>query len=342
MHLELSISPCPNDTFMFDALLGGRIDCEGLTFAPAFHDIEELNRALRDAAPGAGPDMSKVSCALLPEIADRYEVLDSGAALGRGNGPLLVRRRGDRTPLRHVAVPGLHTTANALLRLLHPEIMERTPVLFSEIAAAVERGDYDAGVLIHEGRFVFGDRNLERVADLGEEWEARTGLPLPLGAIVVRRTVRRGAAPQHRVRFRPPRGLAALRPGPCPGAGRRRDRRPHRTLRERILALARCGRTPRPRNPRPRRSRNTRNAGRIRRRTAAPRLLYIGPAHRALHTPACGRCGSRVRPAPRRSARNAKSPPHERFFPHEAWICRIFRIFIVGNTPQRECRAKNL
>ncbi|WP_295989369.1 1,4-dihydroxy-6-naphthoate synthase [uncultured Alistipes sp.] len=189
MHLELSISPCPNDTFMFDALLGGRIDCEGLTFAPAFHDIEELNRALRDAAPGAGPDMSKVSCALLPEIADRYEVLDSGAALGRGNGPLLVRRRGDRTPLRHVAVPGLHTTANALLRLLHPEIMERTPVLFSEIAAAVERGDYDAGVLIHEGRFVFGDRNLERVADLGEEWEARTGLPLPLGAIVVRRTL---------------------------------------------------------------------------------------------------------------------------------------------------------
>lgn len=175
MHLELSISPCPNDTFMFDALLGGRIDCEGLTFAPAFHDIEELNRALRGAAPGAGPDMSKVSCALLPEIADRYEVLDSGAALGRGNGPLLVRRRGDRTPLRHVAVPGLHTTANALLRLLHPEIMERTPVLFSEIAAAVERGDYDAGVLIHEGRFVFGDRNLERVADLGEEWEARTG-----------------------------------------------------------------------------------------------------------------------------------------------------------------------
>ena len=165
MHLELSISPCPNDTFMFDALLGGRIDCEGLTFAPAFHDIEELNRALRDAAPGAGPDMSKVSCALL------------------------VRRRGDRTPLRHVAVPGLHTTANALLRLLHPEIMERTPVLFSEIAAAVERGDYDAGVLIHEGRFVFGDRNLERVADLGEEWEARTGLPLPLGAIVVRRTL---------------------------------------------------------------------------------------------------------------------------------------------------------
>lgn len=189
MHLELSISPCPNDTFMFDALLGGRIDCEGLTFAPAFHDIEELNRALRDAAPGAGPDMSKVSCALLPEIADRYEVLDSGAALGRGNGPLLVRRRGDRTPLRRVAMPGLHTTANALLRLLHPEIVERTPVLFSEIATAVERGDYDAGVLIHEGRFVFGARNLERVADLGEEWEARTGLPLPLGAIVVRRTL---------------------------------------------------------------------------------------------------------------------------------------------------------
>ena len=127
--------------------------------------------------------------ALLPAITSGYRLLDSGAALGRGNGPLLVRRRGERTPLRRIAVPGLHTTANALVARLFPEIGERVPLLFSEIAAAVERGEYDVGVLIHEGRFVYGRRNLELVADLGLEWERRTSLPLPLGGIVMRRSL---------------------------------------------------------------------------------------------------------------------------------------------------------
>ena len=182
-RLKLSISPCPNDTFMFDGIVNGRVDCEGLEFDVEFHDIEVLNAGVLQALP----DVSKISCAVLPAIAERYRLLDSGAALGRGNGPLLVRRKGEQTPLKHIAVPGEHTTANALVARLFPEVEERTPMLFSEIAAAVECGDFDGGVLIHEGRFVYERRNLELVADLGLEWEARTQLPLPLGGIVVRR-----------------------------------------------------------------------------------------------------------------------------------------------------------
>ncbi len=174
MELKLNISPCPNDTFMFDAMLNGRIDTEGLTFSAEYRDIEELNR---EAAAGL-PDASKISCAALPSIADAYRLSDSGAALGRGNGPLLVRRAGDSAPIRRIAVPGLRTTANALVERLFPEIGE-----------PVERGEFDAGVLIHEGRFVYSRRGLELVADLGIEWERRTGLPLPLGGIVVRRSL---------------------------------------------------------------------------------------------------------------------------------------------------------
>lgn len=170
---------------MFDAIINGRIDLDGMSFEVEYHDIEELNRALESGAP----DISKMSCALLPAIAEDYRLLDSGAALGRGNGPLLVRRRGETSALHRIAVPGLHTTANALVSRLFPEITEREPLLFSEIAAAVERGEYDAGVLIHEGRFVYERRNLELVADLGLEWERRTSLPLPLGGIVMRRSL---------------------------------------------------------------------------------------------------------------------------------------------------------
>lgn len=183
MEYLLNISPCPNDTFMFDAMVNGRIDCGGLQFATEYFDIEELNECVVSGIP----HVSKISAAVLPQVADRYRVLDCGAALGRGNGPLLVRRRGDKGEIRRVAVPGLHTTAAMLMRRLCPQAEELTPVLFSEIAGAVERGDYDAGVLIHEGRFVYGRRNLELVADLGQLWEQRTGLPLPLGLIVVRR-----------------------------------------------------------------------------------------------------------------------------------------------------------
>lgn len=184
-RLKLAISPCPNDTFMFDAIVNRRIDLRGLEFDVEYWDIEELNRLALDAEN----DITKCSTALIPAIVGEYALLDSGSALGRGNGPLLVRRKGETTPLRRVAVPGEHTTANALVKRLFPEIEERVPMLFSDIAEAVERGDYDAGVLIHEGRFVYHRRNLELVADLGLEWEGRMQLPLPLGSIVARRSL---------------------------------------------------------------------------------------------------------------------------------------------------------
>ena len=168
---------------MFDAIVNGRIDYEGLSFEVEYHDIEELNHGVE----ALGPDISKISCAVLPAIKQHYRLLDSGAALGRGNGPLLVRRKGDKGAIKHLLVPGVHTTANALVGRLFPQIEYREPMLFSKIAEAVERGDADAGVLIHEGRFVYERRNLELVADLGVEWERQTDLPLPLGGIVIKR-----------------------------------------------------------------------------------------------------------------------------------------------------------
>lgn len=184
-RLKVNISPCPNDTFMFDAMLNGRIDCGDLRFEVEYRDIEELNRAVMKGKP----DVSKISCAIYSSIEGEYRLLDSGAALGRGNGPLMVRRAGDTAPIERVAVPGVHTTACALVERLHPEIKSLEPRLFSDIAPAVAAGEYDAGVLIHEGRFVYGRYGLELVADLGAEWELATGLPLPLGAIVIRRSL---------------------------------------------------------------------------------------------------------------------------------------------------------
>ena len=168
---------------MFDAIVNRRIDLEGLEFDVEYHDIEQLN----EQAMERRADVTKCSTAILSTINDQYALLDSGSALGRGNGPLLVRRSGETSPLRHIAIPGEHTTANALVCRLFPEIERRTPRLFSEIAEAVERGEFDGGVLIHEGRFVYAARNLELVADLGLEWERRMSLPLPLGSIVVAR-----------------------------------------------------------------------------------------------------------------------------------------------------------
>ncbi|MBR5454970.1 MAG: 1,4-dihydroxy-6-naphthoate synthase [Rikenellaceae bacterium] len=187
MRLTLNISPCPNDTFMFDAIVNCRIDIAPFEFDVRYLDIEQLNAAVLEG----GPAISKISYAVLPAITERYRVLDSGSALGRGNGPLLVSR-GKVNPHEaglRVAVPGMHTTANALMRKLFPQVTDKVPMLFSDIAEAVERGAVDAGVLIHEGRFTYAARGLQLVADLGVEWERATGLPLPLGAIVADRSL---------------------------------------------------------------------------------------------------------------------------------------------------------
>lgn len=175
---------------MFDALVNGRIDTEGLDFEVSYYDIEELNsRAIAGEA-----DFSKISCAIIPQIADNYTISRSGAALGRGNGPLFVRRKGDNSPMTRIAVPGLHTTANLLVSKLFPQITDRLPMLFSTIATAIENHEVDGGVLIHEGRFLYAERNLELVADLGVLWEAKTSLPLPLGAIAINKKVDKDVA----------------------------------------------------------------------------------------------------------------------------------------------------
>lgn len=191
MKLTLSISPCPNDTFMFDALVNGRIDTEGLEFDIKYADIAELNSAVMQSGTNS-PDISKISYAVVPHIAARYAILHSGSALGRGNGPLLVAGNDEDSVENYemrIAVPGYNTTANLLLERLYPRLTLKREYLFSDIAQVVARGECDAGVLIHEGRFVYHSQGLFLLADLGVEWEKRTGLPLPLGAIAIKRTL---------------------------------------------------------------------------------------------------------------------------------------------------------
>lgn len=186
--MKLHISPCPNDTFTFHALIHGLVDTEGLRFEPVFDDIDALNRAAIEA-----PDeeqIVKISYAALPEAIGAFRLLESGSALGFGNGPLLVSKRKiypDELHDARIGIPGLRTTANRLLSILYPTAQRRQVYLFSEIAPAVADDEVDAGVLIHEGRFTYAAQGLRLVADLGAEWEARTGLPIPLGGIVLNR-----------------------------------------------------------------------------------------------------------------------------------------------------------
>lgn len=189
--MKLHISPCPNDTFTFHALIHGLVDTEGLHFEPEFDDIDALNQAA--CLNAAGEDIIKVSYAALPGIlcsGEGYRILESGSALGHGNGPLLVSRRKIYPNELHdvrIGIPGLHTTANRLLSIIYPGAVNKRVYLFSEIAAAAADGEVDAGVLIHEGRFTFARQGLRLIADLGNAWEALTGLPIPLGGILISR-----------------------------------------------------------------------------------------------------------------------------------------------------------
>lgn len=188
MKLTLGISPCPNDTFVFDALVNGRIDTGELRLEVVHEDVQTLN----EWAIAGRLDVSKISYGVLPSIADRYVVLESGGALGRGVGPLLVARP-DASPFRpersRVAIPGRDTTAHLLFSLAHPGAAHKRFMVFSAIEEAVLRGEVDAGVIIHEGRFTYGAKGLVKLLDLGEHWESRTGSPVPLGGIVARRSL---------------------------------------------------------------------------------------------------------------------------------------------------------
>lgn len=186
--LTLGFSPCPNDTFMFYPLVHGLVDNGGISYIERLEDVETLNRmALKGVL-----DVSKVSYHALGHIRDEYALLRSGSALGRGCGPLLVAEsRIDPSELRGktIAVPGHYTTALLLLRLFDQELDNFIVMPFNEIMDAVLKGNVDAGVIIHESRFTYQGFGLHKLVDLGEWWEGETGLPIPLGGIVARRSL---------------------------------------------------------------------------------------------------------------------------------------------------------
>jgi 1,4-dihydroxy-6-naphthoate synthase len=188
MTLTLAYSPCPNDCFMFDAMVHGRIDTEGLDFDVRLLDIDALNTA----AFAGEFDATKLSFHAYAYCADRYVLLDAGSALGNNCGPLLISKRDiPRTEVAaggvRIAIPGRFTTANFLCGLAYPQAQDKTPIVFSDIEPAVLEGRFDAGVIIHENRFTYEAKGLKKIIDLGEFWEDETGAPIPLGGIVVRR-----------------------------------------------------------------------------------------------------------------------------------------------------------
>jgi 1,4-dihydroxy-6-naphthoate synthase len=188
--ITLGFSTCPNDTFMFDAMVHGRIDTRGLTFTTTLGDILHLNRhALQDDL-----DVVKVSYNAYGHLRDRYHLLNAGSAMGKGCGPLLISAR----PMTkedllasnaRIAIPGVNTTANLLLNFYAPELQNRQEMLFHEVMPAILNGEVDAGVIIHENRFTYQNEGLSSICDLGEHWESKTGLPIPLGAIIAKKSL---------------------------------------------------------------------------------------------------------------------------------------------------------
>lgn len=186
MKLTIGFSPCPNDTFIFDALVHGKIDTKGLEFEVVMADVEELNRQ----AFMGGLDVTKLSYHAYAHLIDQYVLLDAGSALGKNCGPLLIAKApmsDEAIASAKIAIPGKYTTANFLLSLAFPNATDKRPMLFSQIENAVLAGEVDAGLIIHENRFTYEAKGLKKLIDLGEYWEESTGLPIPLGGIVASR-----------------------------------------------------------------------------------------------------------------------------------------------------------
>jgi 1,4-dihydroxy-6-naphthoate synthase len=188
MRFSLGFSPCPNDCFIFDALVNKKIDTEGVEFDASLEDVQTLNQwALEDKL-----DITKISYAVLPLVMKNYALLDSGGALGKGVGPLLIAKR--KIPLNdipgcRIAVPGANTTAHLLFSLAFPNAPNKEFMIFSSIQEAVLSGKVDAGVIIHENRFTYQTKGLIKLLDLGEFWEKETGCPIPLGGIITRNSI---------------------------------------------------------------------------------------------------------------------------------------------------------
>lgn len=188
MQLTLGFSPCPNDTFIFDAMVNSKVNTRGLSFDYVMEDVETLN----EWALAGKLDVTKLSYSTYLHTAQSYALLHSGSALGKGVGPLLVAR--EQLSLANasdytIAIPGIHTTANLLLSLALPEATQKTAMLFSDIEQSVLDGKYDAGLIIHESRFTYAQKGLVKLIDLGDWWENEMHAAIPLGGIVAKRSL---------------------------------------------------------------------------------------------------------------------------------------------------------
>jgi len=194
MKLTLGFSPCPNDTFIFDALIHHKIDTEGLAFEVSYDDVETLNqKALRGEL-----DITKLSFHAFAYVANQYALLDAGSALGFGVGPLLISKNHfDNAELQtanaelRIGIPGKYTTANFLLGIAYPHLLNKQELVFSEIESALLNNEIDLGLIIHENRFTYQDKGLTKIVDLGDYWEKLTGCAIPLGGIVINRNLDR-------------------------------------------------------------------------------------------------------------------------------------------------------
>lgn len=187
MKLHIGFSPCPNDTFIFDALINNKIDTEGITLVPVLEDVQTLN----EWAMQGKLDITKLSYGVLPKVLDHYLLMDSGGALGKGVGPLLITNKEienvhvDEEP---VAIPGENTTAHLLFSLKYPSAKNKVFVRYDEVESFVLAGK-GQGVIIHENRFTYADKGLKKITDLGDYWEQQTKVPIPLGGIVIKKNI---------------------------------------------------------------------------------------------------------------------------------------------------------
>jgi 1,4-dihydroxy-6-naphthoate synthase len=191
MKLTLGFSPCPNDTFIFDALIHHKIDTEGLDFEVHYDDVETLNqKAFRGEL-----DITKLSYHAFAYVADQYVLLDAGSALGYGVGPMLISKAEisisdlENNPDYKIGIPGKYTTANFLLGLAFPNATNKQELVFSGIEEALLEGKIDIGLIIHENRFTYQNKGLKKIIDLGDYWEKQTGCAIPLGGIVANRNL---------------------------------------------------------------------------------------------------------------------------------------------------------
>ena len=186
--LTLAISPCPNDTFIFDALLHKKIDTEGIDIDLVFADVEQLNQA----AFQQKYDITKLSYHAYAYVSDYYVLLRSGSALGNNCGPMLIAKNElseEEINESTICIPGKYTTANLLFSLKYPNVKNKSFIVFSEIENKILNNDFDAGVIIHENRFTYAEKGLKKIIDLGEFWEETYKVPIPLGGIAINRNI---------------------------------------------------------------------------------------------------------------------------------------------------------